>query len=373
MQRNETRSPMVNLDLSFTATHGNLSRALADSLKRSLVQSRLDAGEKLPSNREIATLAGVSQVTARMAVERLCREGVLESRPGVGTFVRQLPGDLALPRQPGVSRIGVVLSPWDSRDEAAWDYRRMLGDVLGALGAVSRQLLIFTYAQWLEYARRRPIELVTENGLDTLVWFYNGPLETAFIVELEQQKFRQLIFNRRQPGVRVPAILHDESGMVDDIVNHLGDEALNNLLILTGDPILSPYCERQEALLRALERRNIRRQPENFIQLPEAPFPGWVKRLLPEEINLRRSAVVLDWVGCINLWPEIIPELKTGCVPELISLFPLETHDHSGEVSFHYTYYQPGHSYVISKLLRDFFAGRSAPEPLLLPFRRCEI
>ena len=363
----------MNLDLTFSATHGNLSRALADSLKRSLVQSRLDAGEKLPSNREIASIAGVSQVTARMAVERLCREGVLESRPGGGTFVRQIPGDLALRRQPGVSRIGVVLSPWDSRDEAAWDYRRMLGDVLGALGAVSRQLLIFTYEQWLEYARRNPIELVTENGLDTLVWFYNGPQETAFIVELEQQKFRQLIFNRRQPGVRVPAILHDESGMVNDIVDHLSDRELSNMLVLSGDPILSPYCERREALCKALEKRNISWDPEIFMQLPEAPFPAWVKRLLPEEIKLRRSAVVLDWVGCTNLWREILPCFEAECSPALISLFPLEQHENQGGTSFHYTYYRPGHSYVISKLLRDFFAGRNTPEPLLLPFRRCEI
>ena len=359
------------MELNFTleAAHGNLSRALADALKVSLVRQQAAAGERLPSNREIADRAGVSRVTARMAVGRLCREGVLEARPGVGTFVAAVPGELSLPHRIGVSRIGVVLSPWDSPEEAAWDSRQMFGDIIGALHSESRQLLIFTYAQWLEYADRCPETLITENALDTLVWFYNGPRETAFIVRLEQQKFRQLIFNRRQPGVRVPAILHDNAGMIDDIVERLSDGELDSMLLLLGDPEYSPYSERKAAITAAFSRRNRTLRPEQVIQLPEAPFPEWVTRMLPREIEQARAQVVVDMVGCVNLWPRFASALSAP--PKLISLCPMDRENENPD--FHYTYYQPAYSYVIPGMLRDFFAGRAIPEPLLLPFRRCEI
>jgi len=360
---------MVELNFTLEAAHGDLSRALADTLKTSLFRQRVACGERMPSNREIAERAGVSQVTARMAVGRLCREGVLEARPGVGTFVAATPGELALPRQIGLSRIGVVLSPWDSREEAAWDSRQMFGDIIGALHSESRQLLIFTYGQWLEYADRCPEALITENALDTLVWFHNGPRETAFIVRLEQQKFRQLIFNRRQPGVRVPAILHDDNGVIDDIVGRLSDGELESLLLLLGNPEISPYCERLAAITAAFARRNRTFRPEQVIQLPEAPFPEWVTRMLPREIERARAEVVVDMVGCVNLWPRFASALSVP--PKLISLCPMDRGNENPD--FHYTYYQPTHSYVIPGMLRDFFAGRSVPEPLLLPFRRCEI
>jgi len=360
---------MVELNFTLEAAHGNLSRALADALKTSLFRKRAVCGERMPSNREIAEHAGVSQVTARMAVGRLCREGVLEARPGVGTFVAATPGELALPRQIGLSRIGVVLSPWDSREEAAWDSRQMFGDIIGALHSESRQLLIFTYAQWLQYAERSPEALITENGLDTLVWFHNGPRETAFIIRLEQQKFRQLIFNRRQPGVRVPAILHDDAGVIDDIVGRLSDGELQSLLLFLGNTEYSPYCERLAAMTAAFARRGLSFRPEQLIQLPEAPFPAWVARMLPRELELARAEAVVDMVGCVNLWPRFVSTLSAP--PKLISLSPMDRENENPD--FHYTYYQPTHSFLISKLLRDFFAGRAVPEPLLLPFRRCEI
>ncbi len=48
----------------------------------------LRAGARLPSTREIVTRFGASPVTVQQAVRMLVREGLVESRPGAGTFVR---------------------------------------------------------------------------------------------------------------------------------------------------------------------------------------------------------------------------------------------------------------------------------------------
>lgn len=43
--------------------------------------------QRLPSERELSTILGVSRMTARQAVTSLIKEGILESKPGKGTYV----------------------------------------------------------------------------------------------------------------------------------------------------------------------------------------------------------------------------------------------------------------------------------------------
>ena len=54
----------------------------------------LPAGSRLPGEPELAAAHGVARVTIRRALDQLSREGLVERRPGVGTFVR---GAEALP------------------------------------------------------------------------------------------------------------------------------------------------------------------------------------------------------------------------------------------------------------------------------------
>lgn len=56
----------------------------------SLVSSgELAAEDQLPSEREIADIANVSRVTVRKAISELVADGLIEQRPGAGSFVRQ--------------------------------------------------------------------------------------------------------------------------------------------------------------------------------------------------------------------------------------------------------------------------------------------
>jgi GntR family transcriptional regulator len=78
------------------ATHFKLDRAsgaplgeqLAGKLKRSIQAGELNPGDKLPSVREMAGLAGVNVNTVRTVYARLEQQGLLSSEHGRGTFVR---------------------------------------------------------------------------------------------------------------------------------------------------------------------------------------------------------------------------------------------------------------------------------------------
>lgn len=60
---------------------------LAERLREQIAVGELKPGAQLPAERELSEQAAISRMTARQAVAYLVREGVLEVRPGVGTFV----------------------------------------------------------------------------------------------------------------------------------------------------------------------------------------------------------------------------------------------------------------------------------------------
>ncbi|MCV0404175.1 MAG: GntR family transcriptional regulator [Chloroflexi bacterium] len=66
----------------------NLSRAIADHLRRQIVEGHIGAGRQLPSVKRLAALCEVSVPTAHAAVQILASLGFVRTSPGIGSFVR---------------------------------------------------------------------------------------------------------------------------------------------------------------------------------------------------------------------------------------------------------------------------------------------
>lgn len=66
---------------------------VAEEIQQQIVNNALPAGVKLPSEQELAERIGVSRTVIREAVHILTTKGLLETRHGVGTIVRQANGD----------------------------------------------------------------------------------------------------------------------------------------------------------------------------------------------------------------------------------------------------------------------------------------
>lgn len=60
---------------------------LAELIESHIDSGVLNPGDKLPPERDIATMAGISRMTARQALGYLEQRGAIEVRHGVGTFV----------------------------------------------------------------------------------------------------------------------------------------------------------------------------------------------------------------------------------------------------------------------------------------------
>jgi DNA-binding transcriptional MocR family regulator len=80
----------------WSGGNGPLFRQLALAIGRGIERGALPAGSRLPAERPLAEVLSVSRGTAVAAYDLLVGDGLVERRPGSGTFVVG-PGDLALP------------------------------------------------------------------------------------------------------------------------------------------------------------------------------------------------------------------------------------------------------------------------------------
>ena len=76
-------------------------RQIADDLREQIGAGTLRPGDRLPTEPQLATAYGASRSTIRLAVGMLTTNGLVETRQGMGTFVRQpaAPLTVALTRE----------------------------------------------------------------------------------------------------------------------------------------------------------------------------------------------------------------------------------------------------------------------------------
>ena len=66
---------------------GSLAKQLASYIRTCIIRGELSAGDRLPATRVLARDLSLARGTVTEAIERLVSEGLLEGRPGAGTFV----------------------------------------------------------------------------------------------------------------------------------------------------------------------------------------------------------------------------------------------------------------------------------------------
>lgn len=66
----------------------NLVDQVCDILQESIIKGEYQAGEKLPSEQELANQFGTSRLTVRLAIQRLNTMELLETKVGDGTYVK---------------------------------------------------------------------------------------------------------------------------------------------------------------------------------------------------------------------------------------------------------------------------------------------
>ncbi len=103
---------------------------VASQIHRLIAEGRLEPGDRLPPERELAEMFGVSRTSVRDAIRVLEMRGLVEPRHGEGTVVKQIPIDAI------VSPLADALTASKDLTADLFDMRRMLEPPLARVAAL---------------------------------------------------------------------------------------------------------------------------------------------------------------------------------------------------------------------------------------------
>lgn len=112
-----------------TVRRDKVYEGVAKQIER-LILKKLRPGDKLPSERELAEMLGVSRSSIRDAIRSLELMGMVEPRQGAGTIVREFSSDSSL-----VNPLANALKRKEARISELLDFRKMLEPPLAARAA----------------------------------------------------------------------------------------------------------------------------------------------------------------------------------------------------------------------------------------------
>lgn len=107
------------------------SEKVVTQLREMIHRGELRPGDRLPPERDLAKLLGVSRPTLRAAIRSLAAVGVLQSKQGAGTFVVESDGPPALDSAP----LRMMASLHGFTNSEMFEARRSLEMVIAALAA----------------------------------------------------------------------------------------------------------------------------------------------------------------------------------------------------------------------------------------------
>jgi GntR family transcriptional regulator, transcriptional repressor for pyruvate dehydrogenase complex len=209
---------------------GRVKRSSAASdasrlIKEVVLSGRLQPGDRLPPERELAEMLGVSRPTVRESIRALVAMNILESRHGAGTFVASLEtGQLLEPLQFVLSRAEQVLGD-------LFETRLVIEPPIAALAATrgsdEEAAAILSCAREAKQLTDPPRQLLLE--LDVRLHTLIATASHNQLLARLHESISALGVESRSLTVELPGVasrtVHDHEAIAEAIVEHDPDRA----------------------------------------------------------------------------------------------------------------------------------------------------
>jgi len=286
---------MAGIELSKDS--GTLYGELVDRLKRYIREEGLGPGRRFPSHRQIADMAGVSRVTARLAVKQLEKEGILESCAGQGTFLRRVPADDGGQGERRITRqVGVVLSIWARVGALSWNDSRIIPGILEeaanhnvAVQLIPHELAVGDPGRFDRY--------LLDRQLDGLIWLEMQIGMAITAARWVERGLPQVCVQRRVTGIQTPLVSEDNYRAARHAARILLDEGHQRVLVTHPEANTSSIAERLAGVRDELDGGGVGWPAEWFVRVPEWPYPRWLPMHLREALERVRPTAVLMLEG----------------------------------------------------------------------------
>lgn len=240
--------------------------ALVEALEAGVASGELQAGERLPSQRELGNMFGVTIATVTKAISEAARRGIIEARVGSGTFIRNGRMHSAQPETIDLSINTLPAAPVaDILDRAVTGLppERLSHDLFSYASYAGPLRHRSLGAAWIAQfgTRVEPDNILLTNGVHQGLLAAFGTVlaagETAICEPLTYTGVRRIADFR---GVRLAGAESDEHGLIPDSVERelrrTGAKVLVVTTVMQNPTTATLSAERRQALAEICRRND---------------------------------------------------------------------------------------------------------------------
>ncbi|HET6381657.1 MAG TPA: GntR family transcriptional regulator [candidate division Zixibacteria bacterium] len=220
-------------------------RRIALELAAQIAEGRYPPGARLPAENELAASFGVSRGTLREALRSLRADGVVESVPGRGNFVKR-----GSPSRPDARRrlVGVVVP------SVAQPYvSDLIGVMEDELHRHGYALLVGSSGSTREQQAGRVHRILEEGASGLIVYPIDYEPDLPLFEHLVAEGFPIVLIDRHLVGLTIDAVLPDNTGGAYAAVSHLAELGHRRIAFVSTDNLsTTSVAERLHGYRQAL-------------------------------------------------------------------------------------------------------------------------
>jgi len=260
---------------------------LTETLRRRIVDEILagkySLGDRLPTEREMADLSGMSRITVRRAYAQLEKAGIITRRPSAGTCV----SSAFRASSDGMEQIAVIAT---LRDPFAVDFIDAVNKACRENDALNVLALAGMGAsEQSEIAAG----LAAKGVRDLIVWGYDRRSDFSVFERLRVLGVNMVFFDRLRPGPFADFVGLDNRDAIETLFKKALADGMKRLLYVEISGLsIDSNDERRETALRLCRKREI---PCEIEQIPYLAKPSQLAPLA-ERLKSFKGAAVL----CVN-------------------------------------------------------------------------
>lgn len=229
-----------------------------ETLREDIREEKYKAGDRVPSETELADAYGVSRITTKKALELLVRDGLIVRRPGKGSFVAEERGNAsaeaaAADRDNRHVMVGLVITDFGNTFGTGMIYG------MERASAERDCFLLLRRSFGVPENEEKAIRAFLDVGVDGIIVFpAQGEFYNAEILKLVIQQFPLVLIDRHLKGVAASSISTDNASAARAGTEHLLDLGHRHICLLTPPPMDTTAVEdRIEGVVQAHAERGV--------------------------------------------------------------------------------------------------------------------
>ena len=257
-----------------------LQAQLITYYRERILDGRLPAGTRLPTDDELAALYQISRDTVRQSLAQLVNEGLIERVQGRGTFVNQPPSNGDPQAQLKQKQIGLVLN-------RTFRTQLTMNLLVGVEQAAKSHgyNVSFTYAEGEQEQQASDIARMRANHVSGMIIWPMGD-STALIQQLQADHIPVVLIDRYFPGLPLDFVGSDNVGGGYRATEHLlilGHRRIGFVFAHEETLQITSVYERWQGYRKALQKYEVPYDESlvvpDLIQLPTGGQEGLVEFL----------------------------------------------------------------------------------------------